>query len=259
MHEPWGIDLVRCTVMDTAHQASPMTPYVIHYSRIVDLSHTLSPSMPVWPGDPQMTVENLAQVESDGYYLNAFRIGEHSGTHVGAPAHFNPGERTIDALPVESFVRPAVVINVVDKALADPDYRLMKEDVLAWEQVHGRIPAGSIVILYTGWQAKWHDPRAFMNADAEGVLHFPGFDADAVTFLVDKRGIAGLGTDTPGVDPGIDRSFLSNTRLLKEDRVHLENLANLDQLPPTGTVLVIGGLKIEKGSGSPARVLAFVP
>ena len=243
--------------------ATPVPPppaaRTIPYSRIVDLSHVLSPKMPIWPGDPRMEIKNIAKVDSDGYYLNVFTVGEHSGTHVGAGAHFNAGEPTIDQLTPADLVRPAVVINVVEKVKANADYQLSKEDVLAWESEHGQIPSGSVVLLYTGWAERWGDEKAYQNMDENGVMHFPGFGAEATAFLLDERGVAGLGIDTLGVDPGIDETFATNTMLLKGHRFHLENLANLDKLPPTGATLVVAPLSIEAGSGSPARIFAFVP
>ncbi len=232
---------------------------VIVYSRIVDLSHAITTDMPIWPGDPTPTIEPVATVEEEGYFLNKLCIGEHSGTHVGAPAHFHSGGATIDQVPVELLVLPAVVIDIRGKAEEDPDYRLTVEDILSWEKEHGRIPEGSMVILFTGWQSRWNDPKAFFNADEQGTFHWPGFSAEATRFLVEERKVAGLGTDTHGIDPGNDETFAPNTILLGAGGIHLENLTNLDQLPPTGAVLVIGALKIKGGSGSPARVLAFVP
>lgn len=237
----------------------PAVKRTISYSRIVDLSHVLSPEMPIWPGDPRMEIKNIAKVDPDGYYLNVFTIGEHSGTHVGAGAHFNAGEPTIDQLTPEDLVRPAVVINVVEKVKANADYQLSKEDVLAWEATYGQIPSGSVVLLYTGWAERWGDEKAYQNMDENGVMHFPGFGAEATAFLLDERGVVGLGIDTLGVDPGTDETFAANTMLLKGRRFHLENLTNLDKIPPIGATLAIAPLSIEAGSGSPGRIFAFVP
>jgi kynurenine formamidase len=121
------------------------------------------------------------------------------------------------------------------------------------------IPSGSVVILFTGWQDKWDDAEAFINADADGILHWPGFSAEATAFLIAERGIVGLGTDTHGADPGNDEEFGASFAMYDADGMILECLGGLDQLPALGATLVVGGLPISGGSGSPARVLVFLP
>jgi len=114
------------------------------------------------------------------------------------------------------------------------------------------------VLLFTGWQSNWSDKAAFLNQDASGGLHFPGFGSEATQFLLLKRQIAGLGIDTHGVDSGQDTTFATNRLILEQPRIVLENLTNLDQLPAIGTTLVIGVLRLLGGSGSPVAVLALL-
>lgn len=121
------------------------------------------------------------------------------------------------------------------------------------------MPAGCVVVVYTGWQYKWSDRAAFLNSDALGELHFPGIASEAAQFLLQERQIAGVGIDTHGVDAGQDSTFATNRLVLEKPRIVLENLTNLDQLPPVGTTLVVGILRLQAGSGSPAAVMAFVP
>ena len=230
----------------------------INYSQIIDLSHVITPSIPLWPDDPAVSFEVVASQEQDGYYLRRFSMGEHSATHMNAPNTFYPDGIAIDGYCPESLVRPAVVIDVQDKVLENADYVITVEDVMGWEQVHGRIEAGSIVVFYTGWQRLWHDPEQFINEDEQG-LQFPGVGARAAQFLLDERQIAGIGIDTHGVDPGQDTTFASNHLVLAKAGIILECLTRLDQLPPKGSTLVIGILRLEAGSGSPVSVLAFVP
>ncbi len=227
--------------------------------QIIDLTQPLTPAMPIWPGDPEFVIEPWATYEEDYYYINRISIGEHSGTHWGTPNTFIEGGRSADMIPAEELVVPAVVIDIRDQAAQDIDYRLTVEDIHAWEAAHGEIPAGSVVILFTGWQDKWNDPAAFIGEDADGVLHWPGFGADAATFLITERGVVGLGTDTHGVDPGNDEEYGASFAMYQADGMILECLAGLDRLPPAGATLVVGGLPIQGGSGSPARVLAFLP
>jgi kynurenine formamidase len=232
---------------------------LLQFHRIIDLSHTLHPNIPQWPGDPGLEFEEVANLERDGFYLRRFSLGEHSGTHVNAPAGFHAGGAGIDQYPPSAFVAPAIVIDVRERAAANPDYRLGVNVLLGWEQEHGSIPAGSIALLHTGWQEKWDDPPAYLGNGGGEALHFPGFGVEALGVLLTQRGAAGIGIDTHGVDGGRDTTFSINRRTLERQRIVLENLCNLDQLPPLGATLVIGALRLQGGSGAPASVLAFIP
>jgi kynurenine formamidase len=231
----------------------------LHYRRVIDLSHPIYPGIPLWKGDPAVKFEAVTELEREGYFLRRFTIGEHSATHMNAPNSFFPDAVGIDAYPAESLVIPAVTIDRRAQASGNPDYALSQADLIAWEQQHGSIPAGSIVLLYTGWQEKWTTPADFLNLDAAGSPHFPGFSAAATDWLLAERSIAGVGIDTHGVDGGQDRTFATNRQVLAQHGIVLENLTNLDQLPPIGATIAIGRLKLQDGSGSPVSVLAFVP
>ena len=234
-------------------------PRTISYSLIVDLSHPIHSDVPRWPGDPPVEFHTVADLETDGYFLRKFSLGEHSGTHINAPASFHAEGATIDNYTGASLVAPAVVMDLREKAGNNPDYTLGVADVLAWEQRHGPVPSGSVTLLLTGWQDKWSSPAEFLGEAAEEGLSFPGFGLDAVSFLLAERGIAGLGIDTHGVDGGQGADFAVNRLVLEELRIVLENLNNLDQLPPTGATLVIGVIRLRGGSGCPVSVTAFVP
>ena len=237
----------------------PQSQNSITYTRVIHLSHVIDVDIPQWSGDPTVEFETVAELNNDGYYLRRFSLGEHSATHINAPNSFHSSAVGIDQYPAQSLVVPAVVINVCQATAVNPDYALTVADVLAWEAEYGGISAGCVVILNTGWQKKWLDKSAFLNHDAQGIPHFPGFGSDATQFLLDQRQIAGVGIDTHGVDPGQDNSFTINRLVLEQPRIVLENLTNLDQLPPKGTTLAIAPLRLRGGSGSPVGVLAFVP
>jgi len=239
--------------------ASPPGSRAIGYSRVVDLTHVIRPGMPRWPGDPPVEFQEVAQTDTHGFYLRRFSMGEHSGTHMNAPRSFDPQGKGIDAYDPDDLVVPAIVIDFRAEAATKPDLALTPEDILAWEERYGLVPAGALAMLYTGWQHKWEDPSAYLGLDNRGGLHFPGFGRDAARLLVEERGVAGLGTDAAGVEPGQDDSFYANRLVLAKRGLILECLANLDQLPPTGATLVIGPLRLEDGSGAPASVLALVP
>lgn len=230
----------------------------IAYSKIVDLTHKICPDIPIWPDDPTVQFETVTNIEKSGYFLRKFSMGEHSGTHINAPNSFYAGGASIDRYQPQSLVVPAIAIDIREQSLVNPDYILTIDDILNWEQQHGFIEAGNIIILDTGWQEKWRDDRSFFNRDDRGNCHFPGFGKAATQFLLEERLIAGVGIDTHGVDPGQDESFAVNKLVLAKQRIVLENLANIDQLPAVGITLVIGILPLLGGSGSPVSVLAFV-
>jgi kynurenine formamidase len=239
--------------------ANSFFPLTITIKRIVHLSHIIDPTIPLWPGDPSVEFETVAELDQQGYNLRRFSMGEHSGTHMNAPNSFYPQGMSIDQYPAESLIAQAVVIDIRQQAATNPDYALTISDVLAWEQQYGQIPPKSVVLVFTGWQSKWSDKAAFFNQDASGGMHFPGFGSEATQFLLKERLIAGIGIDTHGVDSGQDTTFATNHLVLEQPRIVLENLTNLDQLPAIGTILVIGVLRLLGGSGSPVAVLALLP
>jgi kynurenine formamidase len=255
-----GLTALALTAASCGSKSSTSKGKSISYSRVVDLTHVISPSIPLWPGDPHVVLKVVATMKKDGYYLRSFTIGEHSATHMNAPNSFISGNtEAITSYPAEQRVVPAVVIDVRDRAANNADYQLTKGDVLAWEKKHGKIAPGTFVILFTGWEDRWNDPEAFINLDAKNRLHFPGFAGATTKWLLAERQISGVGIDTHGVDPGLDTSYATNTQIAKAHKIAIECMANLDQLPPTGATLVLGPLRLEDGSGSPVGITAFVP
>lgn len=227
--------------------------------RILDLSHALSEKNPRWPGDTRtFEAEVQARPEEAGYFTRSFWMLEHFGTHMDAPAHFPPGQSTVDRIAPDRLVGPAVVIDVESRAAADADYRLTAADILGWEERNGRMTAGAIVLARTGWEARWPDEQRYRNLDQAGVMHFPGFSVEAAKLLI-ERGVSGLGIDTLSVDYGASKNFEVHRLSHAAELYHLENLANLSRLPESGAVLVVAPIKLEGGSGGPVRVFAFLP
>jgi kynurenine formamidase len=153
---------------------------------------------------------------------------------------------------------PGIVIDVSGKASSDSDFRLTAEHVRLWEAQHGRVPEGAIVFLHTGWGRFWDHVERYRGRDASGRLRFPGYAADAAELLVGERNVRGLGIDTLSVDYGLSRDFPVHKVLGQAGRYALENVANLDKLPPRDFYVFVAPIKIETGSGGPARVLAIV-
>ena len=234
-------------------------PNTLSYSRVVDLSQTIHPNIPRWPGDPRVAFETVAQISDEAYRLRRISLGEHSGTHINAPSGFHDDGMSIGGFSARSLIAAAIVMDAAESSARNADYLVTLEDVQVWEQQFGSVPKGSILLLYSGWQEKWDTPHAFLNLDSNGAGHFPGFGMEAVRFLIAERRVGGIGIDTHGVDGGQDQKFAVNRLILEKPRIVLENLTNLDQLPPTGTTLAIGILRLVGGAGSPASVLALVP
>ena len=189
-------------------------------------------------------------------------MAEHGGTHMDAPIHFARGKRTSDAVPLASCIGPAVVIDVRPQAAADRDYRLSVDDIQRWEKDNGRIPAGAIVIMNSGWGAFWGNKLSYLGTDKPGDvanLHFPGFSKEAAEFLVKQRDIAAIGVDTASIDYGPSTDFMVHRIINGADKPGFENLANLDRLPASGATLIALPMKITGGSGGPARIIAVLP
>ncbi|WP_239077094.1 cyclase family protein [Actinocatenispora rupis] len=230
--------------------------------RLVSLSHVNDPATTnVFPGDPPFRFRTIATIPDDGYLLHYVEEGEHTGTHWGAPGHFNTGEPLADELDPSDLFLPAVKVDVREQCRDDPDYAVSVEDLKAWERRHGRIPDGAMVVLWTGWDAKW-GTDAYPNADAEGVMHQPGFGLPAVRWLVDTGRLGrtgGTGTDTFSPDVGTDETYAVSKLVYQEHRISLEVLGNLAALPETGAWVLAGGPIHRHGAGSTATIFAFVP
>lgn len=228
-------------------------------TRILDLSYAINERLVPWPGDaPCFEAETNASFEKDGFFTRSFWMLEHYGTHLDAPIHFAPGKMTIDEIPPERFFGRAVVIDVQTQGAADPDYQSPAGLLDAWENRHGRIPTGAIVLLRTGWASRWPDQKRYRNQDPAGKMHFPGFSLSAVRRCI-ERGVSGLGCDTMSVEFGASEDFALHRLSLGAGLYHLENLADLGGLPEAGAWLVVAPIKLQGGSGGPVRVFALLP
>ncbi|PYT84548.1 MAG: hypothetical protein DMG40_01110 [Acidobacteria bacterium] len=228
-------------------------------TRVLDLSYAINDKLARWPGDEKVFEAKVnASVEKDGYFTRSFWMLEHYGTHLDAPVHFPPEKTTVDQIPVKQLFGSAVVLDARAEGAKDADYQLPRARVEEWEKRHGRIPSGAIVLLRTGWAARWPDARKYRNQDAQGRMHFPGFSLEAVKLVI-KRKASGLGCDTMSVDYGASVDFAVHRLALGSGLYHLENLADLSTLPETGAFLVVAPIKLEGGSGGPVRVFALLP
>ncbi|HXT14143.1 MAG TPA: cyclase family protein [Gemmatimonadaceae bacterium] len=240
--------------------------------KVVDLTSPLGPDTPViglppmFGQSPGLTIEPVSCFDDKGpaWYWNVLHLGEHTGTHFDAPVHWITGKdlpnNTCETIPVRRFVGPACVIDVSREVTADEDFLLMPEHVEAWEKKYGRIPKDSWVLLRTDW-SKRSDPTSFLNVKEDGP-HSPGFHKSTSELLARDRQVLGVGVETVGTDAGragmFDPPFPNHATMHGNGRFGLASLRNLDQLPPTGAIVIAAPLKIVNGSGSPLRVLALV-
>ena len=224
---------------------------------VVDLTLPLGPETVMWPGEAAPFAEVVETVKHDGTYARRVHLSEHSGTHVDAPNHFVEGGQAVTDLPLQTLISPAVVIDASVDINGNGDAVLELATVKAWEEKHGVIPAGCVVLLRTGWEDLYDQPQRY-GAGPDG-LHFPGFGVEAASYLV-ECGVVGIGIDTLGIDAGADLDFPVHRDVTLPKQVwHIENLTNLKSLPATGALVFIGVLPLVDGSGSPARILALVP
>ena len=223
--------------------------------QVVDLSYPLNESNPYWPGEnySSFRFETIATLESDGVYSGVFSMPEHLGTHLDAPNHFEADQPAVDEISLQDLIAPMVVVDVRDACQGNADYRLRTADLQSWEAQHGRIPEGAVVFALTGWGQYWDEYNRYKNEDAEGQLHFPGFSDKAAAFLVTERSIKGIGIDSLSVDFGPSRTFSVHHIVNGAGGYNIENVANLEEVPPSGAWLIAAPVKIEKGSGGPVR------
>lgn len=228
-----------------------------NFTTIQDLTHSYGPAFPVFPGTQQMEINLLVRVDPDGFYQNELVLNEHTGTHLDAPAHFITDGLTADLLPIENFVAPLAVVDISDRAVTDADAQLTPDDIVAWESGNGLLPARALVAMYSGWEARLVDPASYINLDADGIQHYPGFHPEAAAFLVEERDIVGIGVDTLSQDYGASADFATHVTILGAGKYGLENLAALATVPRVGASVVVGAPKHHAASGGPSRVFAF--
>jgi kynurenine formamidase len=173
-----------------------------------------------------------------------------------APFHFSDQD-TADLIPVSNLIGPLAVVDIRAKAETDPDAQLTLDDLMAWEEQYGELPAGAIVAMLSGWETNLTTDK-FRNADDEGVMHFPGFHIEAIDYLLEQRDVKGIMVDTLSLDYGPSNTFDVHYKWLPSNHWGMENVANLGQLPPFGATVFVGGPKIAGATGGPSRVIALV-
>ncbi|MGF1669551.1 MAG: cyclase family protein [Balneolaceae bacterium] len=234
--------------------------------RWVDLTHEFSDETLYWPTSETFSMDTVFVGETDaGFYYEAFEFctSEHGGTHLDAPVHFARGKMAVHELEIAQLTGQAVVIDVSEKVLQDRNYQIKINDILAWEDQYSVIPDRSILLFHTGFGSYWPDAEMYLGTHKRGEegiaeLSFPGIHPKAAQWLVDNRSIKAVGLDTPSLDYGRSELFETHQILFEQNIPGFENVANLDQLPVTGSYVIALPMKIKNGSGAPLRIVAFV-
>ncbi|KAK3109096.1 hypothetical protein FSP39_022919 [Pinctada imbricata] len=229
--------------------------------QVVDLTHKQGPSTIYWPGNPEFNFTILSRQQYANYWYesNYFGTAEHGGTHLDSPAHFYKDKSRTDELSMDKLYGPGVIISVVAKARENPDYQVMINDIRNWEEEHGRIPNGAAIIMNSGWHKKYPNKEEVFNSTTPNdpsTFHFPGWHENTTQWLVTNRNPNLIGVDTPSTDYGQSKTFPTHVILGGNNIPGLENVANLDAIPASGTVIFAAVVKLEDGSGGPARIFA---
>ena len=248
--------LLSIVLLPFYQQASPR--------HIVDLTYPFDSTTVYWPTAEGFKLETDFEGMTDkGYYYSAYRYSaaEHGGTHLDAPVHFAKGKNSIDQIPLEQLMGPALVIDVTRQCATNADYLVTVSDIENWEKQNGKIGSGSIILLKTGYGKLYPDRKKYLGTDERGAeavakLHFPGLDPAAAKWLAQNRSIKAIGLDTASIDRGQSTLFESHRTLFENNIPAFENVANLDQLPVKGFTVIALPMKIKGGSGGPLRIIA---
>src|SRR5690349_14650011 len=234
--------------------------------RVLDLTYAFGADSVYWPTAEQFKLEtDFEGVTDKGYFYSAYRYSaaEHGGTHLDSPVHFAKGHYTVDQLPLEQLMGSAILIDVTAQCAKNPDYLVSVADIENWEKQNGRIPAGTIVLLRTGYGKFYPDRKKYLGTEERGAeavakLHFPGLDPAAARWITQNRSIKAIGLDTASIDYGQSQLFESHRTLFEKNIPAFENVANLDQLPVRGFTVIALPMKIMGGSGGPLRIIAIL-
>ncbi|MCK4226072.1 cyclase family protein [candidate division WOR-3 bacterium] len=235
-------------------------------AKYVDLTHAFMPDQPVWPGfgnakfEPTKAGADLGSYASKGDVFTYEKHGfiattyyiptDQYGTQLDPPAHWDAYYPTIDELPATYCIRPLVVINIADKYAEKPGYHGSVEDIKTWEEEHGIIPEGSVVMFRSDYYKNW--PAKDFNAKP-----FPGVHIDALKFLHNERNILFHGHEPLDTDttPSLEGEYW----LMHNGYCQAEGVMNLDKVPAVGALIAIGYAKPKGGAGGYARYIAICP
>lgn len=235
---------------------------ILSSNSIVDLTHTLDENFPYIP-IPGITFSfkktPIAAIDKMGVAANRWEIHEHIGTQIDAPSHFFANGLSLDQMPVRNFIAPLVVIDISERAQVDNDTAVTVDDIKNWEELHGPLPKGAAVFMYSGWESRVRDAKKFINMDSANTMRFPGWSVDAVSFLAHERDVVGIGVDTLSLDPGKDKQYNAHKAWLAAGKWGVECVASLKKVPPVGATVFVGASKVGGATGGLVRLIATVP
>ena len=247
-------------------ESGPLPLWQVYHQHLrgatyTDLTHAFFPGQPHFPGFPDQETESFLSLEAGALFeVHRYSFVGQWGTHVDAPLHMVAGGVSVDQLAVNEMLLPLCVLDLSARAATDPDCTPTLQDLADWEARHGRVPEGSFVALRTDWSRRWPDPAKMANADDRGVAHFPGWSLEVLRRLFEERGVTAVGHETTDTDSGVASSERSDWSLeayvLGRGRWQIELMANLDQVPEAGALLMASWPRPLGGSGFPARVVA---
>lgn len=221
--------------------------------KVIDLTHTLSSTIPTWDGSCGFSSEIDTDYKDckEPYLFRTQKIKMIAGigTHMDAPAHCVPSSRTIESLTMEELVTDCIVIDV--RNVAGENYLVMPEIIENFEKENDEIKSNSFVIFYTGWDKNWETPEKYRNNH-----QFPSIHISTAELLL-KRNIAGIGIDTLSADTGKE-GFPVHRAILGANKYLVENITNLAELPPTGAKIAVLPMKIKDGTEAPIRLIALL-
>jgi len=240
-----------------AQQRRPGTMQPSGFTGVVDLTHSFpGPTADPTHGRASITPVHAATlVQKDS--PRRISTSAPASTTIDAPARLMRGMWTVDQIPPERLIAPLAVLDVTSQVRRNADYEVSVQDIAHWEQIHGEIPVGAVVVARTGWGSRWTSIKDYRNADKRGVMHFPGYSEDAARFLVESRAALALGIDTLSVDPGSAKTMTVHEYTLAHSVYHLENIANLERVPDAGALVVVAPMKLEGEVDGPVRILAL--
>jgi kynurenine formamidase len=242
-----------------------LSAHALDENKIIVLTYPFSPETHHWPTAKPFHFEKVAEGRTPGgFWYSSYNYGgsEHVGTHMDAPFHFAEGKWTTEQVPLSRLIGPGVVIDVRQQTAKNADYTLQVNDIRTWENINGRIPQGSIVLIRSGWGKYWGDGKRYFGSDEPGNvtdLHFPGLSKEAAEFLIKQRNVKAVGIDTPSIDPGPSKDFIAHQILGAANVPIFENVAAVDRVPAKGATVFAIPMKIKGGSGAPLRIFAVLP
>lgn len=208
---------------------------------IIDLSHRIENGMPVFPGTPEVKIEQLYSVEKEGFAEKSLHLVTHVGTHMDAPAHMIGGAKNLDQFPISTFTGQACLIPFSWEDLeeqAQDAYLSEYEDI---------IKNCEFVILKTGWSEKWGSPEYFKN--------YPALDKKGAEYLSGFR-LNGIGLDAISLDLEENTSYDAHHEVLGNDMIIIENLCHLDSISAQVFRFTAFPLLVTDADGSPVRAIA---